>query len=155
MLKSSCLKNILENTQLIASVAMYWINAWLCVLLFIVIFAHLHVSTVERFLEVWIYLLNKGSVNHNKISTRKLMIERKWWKIVTKNQKKGRSIVKNKKRWRRGCDWEVFWLTTGTGSPLCPNKGWLSRPGRALPWLVFKECLPMLLWQSLCVHCAL
>ena len=105
-------------------------------------------STVERFLEVWIYLPNKGSVNHNRISTRKLIIERKWWKIVTKNQKKGRSILKTRK------DGEGAVIGKCSDSPmdqevLCiQTKDDSAGLGRALPWLVFKECLPMLLLQS-------
>ena len=80
----------------------------MCFVVYIYNLHKLHVSKVERFWEVWIYLLIKVSFNRTKRrATRKLKIERKWWKIVAKNQKKWRNIAE-KKRWRSGCDWNVF-----------------------------------------------
>ena len=70
----------------------------MCFVVYIYNLHKLHVSTVERCLEVRIYLLIKVSFNRTiRRATRKLKIERKWWKIVAKkNRRNGETSQKRR-----------------------------------------------------------
>ena len=70
----------------------------MCFVVYIYNLHKLHVSTVERCLEVRIYLLIKVSFNRTiRRATKKLKIERKWWKIVAKkNRRNGETSQKRR-----------------------------------------------------------